>query len=187
MDIEVFGWNGRGSCNTSEVPFGVEDGRIKNSQISSSTDENGFSTSKGRLNGADSWYSTNDDQNHWLQVDLGKKKLVTAIATQGFGNSWVKTYSISYGVDKENLTSYKIIATQKVFDGNTDENSVVTNVLSPAVTARFIRIHPKTWNSHISLRVELYGCQRGRIKSSAGKSLQIVIVHLNIFLFIAFF
>ncbi|XP_028414250.1 venom prothrombin activator pseutarin-C non-catalytic subunit-like [Dendronephthya gigantea] len=161
LRIEVIGCY-TGSCNTSKVPLGAEDGRIKNSQMSSSTEKNGFSASKGRLNGAASWRPDDDDQNQWLQVDLGKKKLVTAIATQGFGSNryWVKTYSISYGVDKENLTSYKINATQKVFDGNTDENSVVTNVLSPAVTARYIRIHPKTWNNHISLRVELYGCER---------------------------
>ncbi|XP_028395369.1 uncharacterized protein LOC114519442 isoform X2 [Dendronephthya gigantea] len=160
LRIEVIGCY-TGSCNTSEVPLGVEDGRIKNSQVSSSTEKNGSSTSKGRLNGANSWRPANNDQNQWLQVDLDKKELVTAIATQGSGDGcWVKTYSISYGVDKENLTSYKINATQKVFDGNTDENSVVTNVLSPAVTAHYIRIHPKTWNIHISLRVELYGCQR---------------------------
>ncbi|XP_028395314.1 EGF-like repeat and discoidin I-like domain-containing protein 3 [Dendronephthya gigantea] len=161
LRIEVIGCY-TGFCNTSEVPLGVEDGRIKNSQMSSSNHENGFSTSKGRLNGAYSWYPTYDDQNEWLQVDLRKKELVTAIATQGSGIAfWMKTYLISYGVDKENLTLYKINATEKEFHGNTDGNSVVKNVLSPAVTARYIRIHPKTWIIYISLRVELYGCQKG--------------------------
>ncbi|XP_028395145.1 lactadherin-like [Dendronephthya gigantea] len=153
-----------GFCNTSEVPFGVEDGRIKNSQMTSSTAKlSEFSASKGRLNGTDSWRPTNDDQKQWLQVDLVKKELVTAIATQGSGSNryWVKTYSISYGVDKEKLTLYKINVTQKVFAGNYDKNSVVTNLLYPAINARYIRIHPVSWFNRISMRIEVICCYTG--------------------------
>ncbi|XP_028414341.1 uncharacterized protein LOC114537501 [Dendronephthya gigantea] len=171
MRIEVFGCYA-GPCTGSEVPLGVENERIKDSQMSSSTAQNRFPASDGRLNSrragayeflnyGRSWRPKDYNQGQWLQVDLGKKEIVTAIATQGYGTGyWVKTYSMSYGLDEENLTSYRMNTTQKVFDGNTDENSVVTNVLSPAVTARYIRIHPKTWNNVISLRVELYGCPR---------------------------
>jgi hypothetical protein len=48
-----------------------------------------------------------------------------------------------------------------VFNGNTDRGSIVFNVLSPTVKARYIRIHPETWYGHISMRFEVYGCQRG--------------------------
>ncbi|XP_028398873.1 putative GPI-anchored protein pfl2 [Dendronephthya gigantea] len=155
LRIEVIGCY-TGSCNRSEVPLGVSD-----KKMTSSTEKSRFSASDGRLYWGNGWRPTENNQSQWLQVDLGQKELVTAIATKGSGTGyWVKTYSISYGVDKVNLTSYKINATQKVFDGNTNGNSVVTNVLSPAVTARYIRIHPKTWNNGISLKVELYGCPR---------------------------
>ncbi|XP_028414255.1 lactadherin-like [Dendronephthya gigantea] len=130
MRIELY----EGSCNTSEVPFGVEDGKLNDSQMSSSIEKNGFSASKGRLNGAASWRPGDDNQNEWLQVDLGKKEFVTAIATQGSGdNYWV-------------------------FAGNYDWDSVVTNRLYPAINARYIRIHPLSWFKHISLRIEVIGC-----------------------------
>ncbi|XP_028414254.1 EGF-like repeat and discoidin I-like domain-containing protein 3 [Dendronephthya gigantea] len=136
--------------------------------MSSSTEKNGFSASKGRLNGEDFWRPDDDNQNQWLQVDIGKKELFTAIATQGSGSNryWVKTYSISYGVDKENLTSYKINATQKVFAANYDKNSVVTNLFYPAINARYIRIHPVSWFNHISLRIEVIGCYTGFCNTS---------------------
>lgn len=34
--------------------------------------------------------------------------------------------------------------------------------MSPPIIARYIKVHPKTWNSFISLRVELYGCREGK-------------------------
>ena len=36
-------------------------------------------------------------------------------------------------------------------------NSIVYQVVSPAVVARYIRIHPKGWNGHISMRIEFVG------------------------------
>ncbi|CAH3103665.1 unnamed protein product, partial [Porites lobata] len=47
------------------------------------------------------------------------------------------------------------------FTGNTDRNTVVLNVLHPSIDARYIRVNPKTWNSHISMRMELLGCPSG--------------------------
>ena len=44
--------------------------------------------------------------------------------------------------------------------GNTEQDKVVTNDLNPAIhMARFVRIHPKTWQNHISLRFEVLGCE----------------------------
>ena len=49
----------------------------------------------------------------------------------------------------------------QVFKGNSDRHTVVSHVLSPPITARFIRFHPKTWHGHISMRVEILGCYKG--------------------------
>ena len=49
----------------------------------------------------------------------------------------------------------------KIFTGNVDSNSIVSHLLSPYITARFIRIIPVTWNRYIALRVEFYGCREG--------------------------
>ena len=48
------------------------------------------------------------------------------------------------------------------FDGNIDQNSVVYHDLNPPITARYIRFLPLEWNDEISMRVELYGCVKGK-------------------------
>ena len=32
------------------------------------------------------------------------------------------------------------------------------NILSPPITARFVRLLPVEWHNHISIRMEIYGC-----------------------------
>ena len=49
----------------------------------------------------------------------------------------------------------------QVFTANSDRYTVVRNALDKPVITRYIRIHPKTWNSHISMRAEFYGCREG--------------------------
>jgi hypothetical protein len=51
---------------------------------------------------------------------------------------------------------------KQVFRGNSDQQSIVTNAFSPAITARYIRIQPITWYGYISMRFEIYGCYRGK-------------------------
>ena len=47
----------------------------------------------------------------------------------------------------------------QIFDGNVEQHAVVYNELVPPITARFISFRPLDWYGHISMRVELYGCQ----------------------------
>ena len=55
----------------------------------------------------------------------------------------------------------------QVFAGNTDRNTVITHTLKPHIDARFIRFHPKTHNHNIPcLRVELYGCRKGKSRKN---------------------
>ena len=48
------------------------------------------------------------------------------------------------------------------FKGNTDKNSVVYHDHNPPIIARYIRFLPVEWKSEISMRVELYGCVKGK-------------------------
>ena len=48
------------------------------------------------------------------------------------------------------------------FDGNTDKNNVVYHDLNPPITARYMRFLPVEWEDEISMRVELYGCVKGK-------------------------
>ena len=53
-----------------------------------------------------------------------------------------------------------------MFRGNYDIYHTVARRINPAIKARYVRIHPKSWNSYIAMRVELYG---GRLR---GKQLR---------------
>jgi len=50
-----------------------------------------------------------------------------------------------------------------MFDGNVNDDDVVTNTLEYPIVARYIRINPQRWARFISLRVELYGCRFGKL------------------------
>ena len=59
------------------------------------------------------------------------------------------------------------------FDGNKDKNSVVYHDLNPPIIARYIRFLPVEWKDEISMRVELYGCVKGK---ENGFSLKLIII-----------
>ena len=42
--------------------------------------------------------------------------------------------------------------------GNTDRETVVKHGLKEGIRARYIRFRPTAWHKHISMRVEVYGC-----------------------------
>ena len=56
---------------------------------------------------------------------------------------------------------FKLLFSQ-VFRGNRDPRSIVTEVVSPAIVSRYIRIHPRKWKNHISMRVDFLGCRSGK-------------------------
>ena len=55
----------------------------------------------------------------------------------------------------------------KVFQGNNDRYTPVSNDLKYPIITRYIRIHPESWHSQgywryqISMRAEFYGCKEG--------------------------
>lgn len=65
--------------------------------------------------------------------------------------------------------------TLQIFIGNIERNFVVTHRFLRPFKARYVRVHPKTWRSHISMRVELYGCRLGKTfkRNSADNALKI--------------
>lgn len=50
----------------------------------------------------------------------------------------------------------------QVFRANYDQYHTVARRILPTISARFVRILPKTWNSYVALRFELYGCHLGK-------------------------
>ena len=43
--------------------------------------------------------------------------------------------------------------------GNSDGDSVNTNRVLPPFHARYVRVHPQSWNDKICMRLEMYGCE----------------------------
>ena len=105
------------SCEFGEETLGVGDGRIKDSQMTSSSFHSStLSTARGRLYGSTSWSARKNDQNQWIQVDLGRTETVTGVATQGRRNArqWVKTYSLSHSLDGKTFETCKVTGKDKV-------------------------------------------------------------------------
>ena len=65
------------------------------------------------------WSAKTNDQNQWLQADLGSNKKVTHLATQGrnANNQWVKSYKVEYSTDGSSFMSYQEKGADKVCDG----------------------------------------------------------------------
>ncbi|XP_052056981.1 contactin-associated protein like 5-2 isoform X2 [Apodemus sylvaticus] len=132
--------------------------------FSSSSDLTGSSSSaqlNGRM-GTGGWYPADSNAHQWLQLDLGNRVEITAVATQGrYGSSdWVTSYHLTFSDTGHNWQQYKQEDSIWTFVGNMNANSVVHHKLLHAVRARFVRFVPLEWNPNgkIGMRVEVYGC-----------------------------
>eukprot|EP00057_Strongylocentrotus_purpuratus_P010883 XP_011665357.1 PREDICTED: lactadherin-like [Strongylocentrotus purpuratus] len=149
-------------CNISGQPLGLESGALPDSAFSeSSCISASFCSRFGRLNSETAWIANPSDQYQWMQVQFESSYIVTAITTQGgklFGK-WVTSYTLSSSFDNVAWTDYLNVYTGsiEIIPGNYDRDSHVTHTLARPVVGRFFRIHPKTNEGDISLRMELYG------------------------------
>lgn len=57
-----------------------------------------------------------------------------------------------------------------MLNGNQDSTTVVRNNLATAITTRYIRFLPLTWNERIFMRVEVYGCLPNALISANPRS-----------------
>lgn len=96
------------------IPVGVSDPRIipDNWMTASSQDKNRCRPANGRLNGirGDGWCTVVEGSTtDWLQVDMGTRIQVCAVATQGDvnGDEWTTVFKLSYSSDEKNWTTYK--------------------------------------------------------------------------------
>ncbi|XP_078355294.1 lactadherin-like, partial [Oculina patagonica] len=155
-----------------DAPLGMENKRIPDSNIKANYMYNAaHGATNARLNHVagngkkGGWAASNREQGQWIQVDLGDITKVTKIGTQGRGDAgqWVTEYKVSYSFDGGYFEFYKHdpYGAERVFKGNSDQNSLVINPLDPPIIARYIRIQPVKYRSWMSLRMELYGCRSG--------------------------
>uniref|UniRef100_A0A8C8RTX8 Contactin associated protein family member 4 n=1 Tax=Pelusios castaneus TaxID=367368 RepID=A0A8C8RTX8_9SAUR len=127
------------------------------------------------LTGAGGWSPLVSDKYQWLQIDLGERTEITAIATQGgYGSSdWVTSYLLMFSDSGRNWKQYHQEEIIWAFSGNTNADSVVHYKLQHSIKARFLRFVPLDWNPNgrIGMRIEVYGCTyRSEVADFDGKS-----------------
>ncbi|XP_038060492.1 lactadherin-like [Patiria miniata] len=123
------------------------------------------SASEGRLNNRNKWLAASNDANPWIEVDLDEPTVVTGVITQGISRSirmWVTAYKVAY--KKQHSSDYEYVTDGngdiKVFIGNTDTDTPVTNLFDESVVATVVRIEPMEWYSnYVAMRLELLGCR----------------------------
>ncbi|XP_038146709.1 contactin-associated protein-like 4 [Cyprinodon tularosa] len=115
-----------------------------------------------RRDGAGGWSPLSSDRYQWLEVDLGERTKITAVATQGrYGSSdWLTSYQLMFSDKGHNWKQFRQEDSIGFFPGNSNADSVVQYKLHQPAVARFLRFIPLDWNpvGRIGLRLEAYGC-----------------------------
>ncbi|KAL7980127.1 hypothetical protein Chor_001395 [Crotalus horridus] len=144
------------------------------------------------------WRASNEDKKPWIQV-LVQEEASVQRAKKGNGNiisdqsveknvpllglllkgagrlgasEFVRTYKVSYSLDGRVFEFYKDENEnhEKIFSGNTDKYTAVTNMFNSPVIAQYFRIHPVTYEGGYTLRFELIGCEMNVYFNTAGCS-----------------
>ncbi|KAL6466154.1 hypothetical protein MHYP_G00262870 [Metynnis hypsauchen] len=152
-------------------PLGMEDGRIKNDDITASSqwyDTTG--PQYGRLNreeGDGAWCPAGQLQPsdvQYLQLDLRHLTFVTVVATQGryarsSGNEYARKYRLDYSRDGHRWISWRNRSGNEIIMGNVNTYASVVKDLHPPIITRFLRLIPVTDAVHtVCMRVEVFGC-----------------------------
>lgn len=148
--------------------MGVEDGRIPDSRLTSSSNlDYRFTASAGRLNGGGdsafnaAWIVKDNSYDKWVKIDLEKTSNVTGVIVQGrYGSpQWVTSVKVSYSLDDVTWT-YALepqCGEQKVYAANYEQNTPETILFPRPITARYVRIHPVNWKGLPAMRYEVLG------------------------------
>ncbi|XP_054514161.1 contactin-associated protein-like 3 isoform X10 [Pan troglodytes] len=158
-------WSPVGAGNPPDCDAPLASALPRSSFSSSSELSSSHGPGFSRLNrrdGAGGWTPLVSNKYQWLQIDLGERMEVTAVATQGgYGSSdWVTSYLLMFSDGGRNWKQYRREESIWGFPGNTNADSVVHYRLQPPFEARFLRFLPLAWNprGRIGMRIEVYGC-----------------------------
>jgi len=112
----------------------------------------------GRLNSYSAWCAASSDLNQWLQLDAGEITILKGVVTQGRQDywQWVDSYTIDISSDGK---TWDKVDCGRVFKGNTNMYTKVENTFDAPLNGRYVRIKPRTWYGHISMRAGLLVCE----------------------------
>ncbi|CAL8306200.1 unnamed protein product [Lota lota] len=152
--------HGEEACDSPLVSNLTPSSFTSSSQLSSSHGPEFAKVNKRE--GAGGWSPLTSDRYQWLEVDLGRRTQITAVATQGrYGSSdWLTSYLLMFSDTGHNWRQYRQEEGVGAFPGNSNADSMVQYKLQHTVVAHYVRLVPASWNpsGRIGLRLEMYGC-----------------------------
>ncbi|KAG7281602.1 hypothetical protein CRUP_033712, partial [Coryphaenoides rupestris] len=159
----------RGVCSSS---LGLEDGRIRYGQLTSSTHRENNPADAGRLNIVPNvlimepgWSPLASDPRPYLQVDFLEPTWVSGVVTQGSQRMWgyLTKYRLAFALHASHFNNYTETGTPgspaKVFEVRMVSQTPVTRWLGRLVRARYLRIIPLEFRHTFYLRAEILGCR----------------------------
>ena len=110
---------------------------------------------RGRLDSTQGWSSQHNTVGQWYQIDNGVVDTIMGIAIKGRNDhpQRVKTFKVQY---KGTSETWVDVDGGKIYTGNTDKDTRVDVIFDTPVEGRYVRIYPQTWNSHMSMRADIY-------------------------------
>lgn len=109
---------------------------------------------QGKLNSSRAWSSrVNAVGSAWYQMDAGKITNIYGVAIQGRrdADEWITSFTVEYSDNDQ----WRPVDKRTVFVGNSDRDTIKKVMFSAPVKTRYIRIYPKTYTGHMSLRAGL--------------------------------
>ena len=121
-----------------DIPLGSEDGRLPDVSFTASSIYNAhYAAYQGRLNAMrsgsryGSWIARYNNRRQWFQIDLGNRAIVIKIGIQGRydANQWVKSFTVSYGMNGFHFRFYKEGGRTRVCETTIEKFSLVRGIL----------------------------------------------------------
>ncbi|XP_021363194.1 uncharacterized protein LOC110456661, partial [Mizuhopecten yessoensis] len=108
------------------------------------------------------WSSINTNPGQYIMAKFYNTVVMKGVTTVGRSDAdeWVVSYKLQYQYDyySEWVWYQEPPGTTKIFSGNHDPDTPVTNPIQFPIEARGIKLFPVSWHHGISLRWEILGC-----------------------------
>ncbi|XP_075969965.1 hemolectin isoform X2 [Anticarsia gemmatalis] len=128
---------------------------IESIEVSSNSEDRKYFA----LDGPRGWRPLYSTPGEWIMFNFTSPRNITGVTTKGGVKGWVSAYKILYTSD---LTTFNPVVdssgSDKVFAGNYDKDTAVTNEFRPPIHAQYFKVLPLKWKDNIEMKIEPIGC-----------------------------
>jgi hypothetical protein len=110
---------------------------------------------RGRLDSVQAWSSAHNSHGQWFQMDASSERDIAGVVIRGRHNydQFVRAFKVQYAGN--NGHPWYDVDGGFEFSGNYNWHDAVSVPFSSSVRARYIRIFPRDWHNHMSMRCAL--------------------------------